>query len=275
MDAASLFQKKGELVGLPPAGQVAYFTDSSGNLKQVDSAGTITSVGGGGNVGLAPWFSNVAAAMQKLQGTLVAATLVSECTSVSLELEAQAATGTGTAAVSASIAGGVVSSTSGVTMNSFRLLRNRNGKNEPVISNMQTAPWVVAVRTQLLQPGATSMLYQCGISDESAIDAFLGQKTTVSGTNYVMVVGSTTVDTGVAFDTSKDYTLIMFANGTAIQAYLGAADGTGIVAIGATIAQSHAANLPAAIRIAAFNQGTAANCAFNTDAILVLTERAA
>jgi hypothetical protein len=39
-------QIKGDLVGLPPAGQVAYFTDASGNLKQVDSAGNVTSVSG-------------------------------------------------------------------------------------------------------------------------------------------------------------------------------------------------------------------------------------
>ncbi len=46
-DAAPIFQTKGALIGLPPAGEVAYFTDASGNFKQVDSSGNVTAVGSG------------------------------------------------------------------------------------------------------------------------------------------------------------------------------------------------------------------------------------
>lgn len=45
-----LFQNKGELIGLPPTGTVAYFTDATGALKQVDSSGNVTAVGGGGGL---------------------------------------------------------------------------------------------------------------------------------------------------------------------------------------------------------------------------------
>lgn len=231
------------------------------------------SAAGGGS--LSPWFSNVASFVQGLQGTLLAVTLASECTSASVELEAQAATGTGTAAASTTVPGGVMSLTSGATASSFRILRNKNGKTEPVIANMQTSKYAVATRAKILTTNATSMLYCCGLSDETTADLFLGQKTTVSGTNYVMVVNTTPLDTGVAFDTSANHTLLIIADGTNIQAYIGAADGSGLTAAGATVAQSNATSAPCAIRIAAFNQGTASNCAFNVDSILVLTERAA
>ena len=46
MSNGPLFQGKGDLVGLPPTGQVAYFTDASGAYKQVDSSGAVSAVGG-------------------------------------------------------------------------------------------------------------------------------------------------------------------------------------------------------------------------------------
>lgn len=49
MSDHQLIQKMGAAILLPKVGEVAYFTDSSGNLKQVDSAGNITAVGGGGS----------------------------------------------------------------------------------------------------------------------------------------------------------------------------------------------------------------------------------
>lgn len=233
------------------------------------------SVSGGG--GISPWFSNVAAFVQGVQGTLVAATLASECTSLSVELEAQAATGTGTAAISTSIAGGVINLTSGATASSFRIARNKNGKTEPVVSNLQSAKYAIATRSKVVATNATSMLYMCGLSDETTADLFLGQKTSVSGTNWVLSVGvgPTTLDTGVAFDTSADHTLVIIADGTNLRGYIGAADGTAITAAGATLAQNLAPSAAGAIRLASFNQGTASNCACSVDSILVLTERAA
>lgn len=49
MSDHQLIQKMGAAILLPKVGEVAYFTDSSGNLKQVDSAGSVTAVGGGGS----------------------------------------------------------------------------------------------------------------------------------------------------------------------------------------------------------------------------------
>lgn len=47
MSDSQLIQKKGAAILQPKSGEVSYFTDSTGTLKQVDSSGNVTAVGGG------------------------------------------------------------------------------------------------------------------------------------------------------------------------------------------------------------------------------------
>lgn len=224
---------------------------------------------------ITPWFSTVSTFIHATDGTLTATTLISDCVSSANEMEIQA-TGGGNTVVSTTLPGGVFSVASAAGTGTFQIARNRNGRTNPITGNLQTTHWAVATRAQAVASGSTAMLYIDGLSDESAIDIFLGVRAGTSTLHWTLSAGTTgptNIDTGVSIDFTVSHTFLMMADGTNIRAYYGGADGTGLTQIGAALAQSNAPSAQGAIREAAFNQSAGGIVSFNLDAIMVMTPR--
>jgi hypothetical protein len=245
---------------------------NAGNSPKGTNSPTVSGTGSS----LSPWFSNVASFIQGKQGTLVAVTLASDCTSLSLEMEKQSAVGTGSATVVTSSPGGIFQTTSGATANGYNIIRNKNGATEPVVSNVRTAKWAIGTRSKIVTTAATFNIESCCISDEATFATYVGAIQATSGTNWCISVGSAAaVDLGVAFDTTNFHTLIMIADGSNITAYIGASDGTAIVQLGTAQAQSTAPNAAGACDFLAQNLATSAAVTAQLDSVIVLAERTA
>lgn len=293
MDAATLFQKKGELVGLPPAGQVAYFTDSSGNLKQVDSAGNVTTVGGGsgavhviapitgdGTVGnplaivIPPcaedaWGANAAAFVATKATTVTNVVFRSRCANaLTQELSAATVSGSGAVAQNTSAVGGVISTTTGTTASSRAYFTNA-GKLT-YVPNLRTAKYAVVTRAKIISVNATCTLILGDATDTSTSDNYFGVLGATSTANYVFIVGAVTQNTAVAIDNSY-HTIAMIADGTNVS--LWNVD-TG-VQIGTNIAQSNAATVAGHFRFDMLNGTTTTAVAADIDDAMFITEQAA
>lgn len=261
----------GAAVGLPPAGIKKLFIDTDGTVKQMDSTGSKSTLGGGDTI------------LSRAQSLLPTSGLTKVLGPGDFDgsqnfSDAAGTAGSGTATMSATHQGGVVKVASGATGNSLIQIcpagTNVAGRGiTALIDNARTRPWymyvefyiptaadaVTQVRAQMAaMSGGAPAAPTFGIGATGALSTTNFTYRLTDGSNVVVASG-----TGPVLDTNKHVCEITNDGTTAKVLFDGAQ-------IGTDIASSLIGTVPMTWVVAAVNGATAANREMDVDALYVV-----
>lgn len=188
------------------------------------------------------------------------------------EVEFGAAGGSASTAISQTLDGGVLVSSSGATGSSAQICRSKNSTASPKnyqAANMKTSVWAIATRAKVVAVNATCDLYMCAMSDETIRTVNLGIHGATSQTNWTYN-GAAIVDLGVAFTANVYADLMMIANGTTVQCYIGNGTGGSYSAVGSPQDQTGFPTNPGHLIFEATNGATASNVALHIDKAMAI-----
>jgi len=258
-----------------PAGAVRISRNASGLVASVDG-GTPAAIAGGGTCAEDVWGGAAASFVASKVSTLTNVVLRSRCaTAFSLEMETGGVAGTGVVTQDTTQTGGVYHLTTGATAASRIYVRNKGaggaaGVKTDLVPNIRTAKWAVIVRFKIISVNATCLNILGDMTDTLTSDVYWGVRGQTSQATYVLVVGATVQNTGVAIDNSW-HTFAMIGDGTNVSLW----DVDTGAQVGTSMVQSDAPAVAGHFRCDVLNQGTASAVTQDADDIQVITEQAA
>lgn len=237
-----------------------------------------TAIPGAAAAGLstAAWFSNTLAFAKSISAGVV------NCPMWSAELtpnpggpevEFLVAVSTGAAALLTTLEGGQLVASTGTTANSTAAFRQYHGATAPkamFAANMKTSTYVIACVVKIAALHNTCTLALCGMSDEAVLSSYLGVVGATSTTNLVLLT-TAAHDLGVALPATGTFAdLLIYADGTHLNCYLGDGTGTAYVAAGAAQDQSVLPTNPGHVLSSVGNGANTTNAAATWDKYIAI-----